>query len=88
MRNFFDHLLIGENAGIQVNSINPRKLLNSKWTAINPTNKEKHFLVIEVEFNEEGEVTGCLIEAVISNRCMPIQWHDLENADEWLHGWK
>ncbi|MDG2273005.1 MAG: TIGR02450 family Trp-rich protein [Halioglobus sp.] len=71
-----------------MNTINPSKLLNSKWTAINPTKKEKHFLVTEVEFNEQGEAICCVLEAVISNRCTPIQWRDLENANEWLYGWK
>jgi tryptophan-rich hypothetical protein len=71
-----------------VNTINPRKLLNSKWTAVSPTNKEKHFLVTEVEFNEEGQLVRCLIEAVMSNRTAPIQWHELEDTNKWLHGWK
>ena len=71
-----------------MNSINPGKLLNSKWTAINPAKKEKHFIVTEVEFNEEGEVLHCLIEAVISKRAVPIQWQDLKDTDKWLHGWK
>ena len=71
-----------------MNTINPRKLLNSKWTAVSPTNKEKHFLVTEVDFNEEGEPVLCLIEAVISSRAAPIQWHELEDTNKWLHGWK
>ena len=39
-----------------MNNINPGKLLNSKWTAVNPVNKEKHFLVTEIALDEEGEV--------------------------------
>ncbi|WP_197469207.1 TIGR02450 family Trp-rich protein, partial [Oleiphilus sp. HI0125] len=39
-----------------MNKIDPKKLLNSKWTAVRPLNKEKHFMVAEVEFDEEGEV--------------------------------
>ena len=31
-----------------MNRINPAKLLHSKWTAVEPKNKEKHFLVVEV----------------------------------------
>jgi hypothetical protein len=27
-----------------MNNINPKKLLNSKWTAVTPVNKEKHFM--------------------------------------------
>ncbi|MDG2048153.1 MAG: TIGR02450 family Trp-rich protein [Halioglobus sp.] len=69
-------------------TINPRKLLNSKWTAVSPRKKEKHFLVTEVEFNEEGDVLVCTIEAVISSRATSIQWHELEDTNKWLHGWK
>ncbi|MEZ8121272.1 TIGR02450 family Trp-rich protein [Vibrio splendidus] len=43
-----------------MNRINPKKLLRSKWTAVSPIKKEKHFMVTEVEF-EEGEVIRCLI---------------------------
>jgi tryptophan-rich hypothetical protein len=71
-----------------VNKFNPKKLLNSKWTAVKPIQKEKHFLITEVEFNEEGEVVHCLIEAVISHRAVPIQWRDLEDTHKWLQGWK
>ena len=71
-----------------MNKINPKKLLNSKWTAVKPVGKEKHFLVTELEFDEEGDVVHCLIEAVISNRSAPIQWKKLINNDNWLQGWK
>ena len=39
-----------------MNQIHPKKLLNSKWTAIRPINKEKHFVVSRVEFDDEGLV--------------------------------
>jgi len=71
-----------------VNTINPKKLLHSKWTAVSPTNKEKHFLVTELEFDEEGKVVHCLIEAVISNRSEPIDWAELQHRNSWLQGWK
>ena len=71
-----------------VNKINPKKLLNSKWTAVNPVKKEKHFLVSELEFDDDGEVIHCLIEAVISNRSEHIDWKVLKDSERWLHGWK
>ncbi|EHC06529.1 MULTISPECIES: TIGR02450 family Trp-rich protein [Shewanella] len=71
-----------------MNKINPKKLLNSKWTAVKPTNKEKHFLVTEIEFDEEGVVISCSIEAVMSKRVIPINWHDLKDEGLWLQGWK
>lgn len=70
------------------NRINPRKLLDSKWTAVEPAQKEKHFIVTEMEFDDEGAVTSCVIEAVMSKRTFPIQWRDLKNQDQWIQGWK
>ena len=71
-----------------MNKINPKKLLNSKWTAVNPVKKEKHFLVSELDFDDEGEVIHCLIEAIISSRAELIDWKVLKDSDNWLQGWK
>jgi tryptophan-rich hypothetical protein len=71
-----------------VNKINPKKLLNSKWTAVRPINKEKHFMVTEIEFDEEGAVISSSIEAVISKRTELIDWHDLKDESLWLQGWQ
>ena len=71
-----------------MNTVSPKKLLNSKWTAIHPVNKEKHFLITEVEFNEEGAVIHCLMEAVITRRSFPIQWRDLHDGNKWINGWR
>ena len=71
-----------------LNKINPKKLLKSKWTAVEPTKREKHFMVTGVEFDEEGAVVSCSIEAIISKRSIPIQWQDLKDMSHWVHGWK
>lgn len=71
-----------------MNKINPKKLLNSKWTAVIPTNKEKHFMVSDLEIDEEGLVVYCCLEAVMSKRTVQINWHDLKNNSHWLQGWK
>jgi tryptophan-rich hypothetical protein len=71
-----------------VNKINPKKLLNSKWTAVAPAKREKHFLVTEVEFDDTGDLVHCLIEAVLSKRSAPIDWQELKNSENWLQGWK
>jgi tryptophan-rich hypothetical protein len=71
-----------------MNKINPKKLLNSKWTAVSPKNKEKHFLVSEVEFDEEGVVVSCSLEAIISKRSASINWLELTDASSWIQGWK
>ncbi|MCW3171105.1 TIGR02450 family Trp-rich protein [Shewanella subflava] len=71
-----------------MNKINPAKLLNSKWTAVKPTNKEKHFLVTEIEFDENNVVINCEIEAVMSKRIMAIDWQQLTDSQQWIQGWK
>ncbi|QEY60202.1 TIGR02450 family Trp-rich protein [Pseudomonas sp. C27(2019)] len=71
-----------------MHQINPKKLLHSKWTAVSPINKEKHFLVTELKFDEEGTVIHCLLEAVISNRVAPIDWQELKNSAHWRQGWQ
>lgn len=71
-----------------MNKISAKKLLSSKWTAVNPKNKEKHFLVTEIEFDEDESVVSCSIEAVMSKRPISIQWQELEDASKWAHGWK
>jgi len=71
-----------------MNKINPQKLLNSKWTAAIPKNKEKHFIVSEMEFDEDDVVLLCSLEAVMSKRSVSIDWHDLKDDSNWIYGWK
>jgi tryptophan-rich hypothetical protein len=70
-----------------MNRINPKKMLGSKWTAVTPSNKERHFIVSEVEIEEEL-VVSCRIEAVMSKRSIPINWNELKNDSNWIHGWR
>ena len=71
-----------------MNKINNKKLLNSKWTAVKPVGKERHFIVTELKFDENNNVTHCLIEAVISNKSKLINWIELKSSLDWLQGWK
>ncbi|MBQ4862415.1 TIGR02450 family Trp-rich protein [Pseudoalteromonas sp. MMG013] len=71
-----------------MHKMNPRKLLNSKWTAISPQHKEKHFIVSEVEFDEEGRITLCIIEAVMTKRAIEVDWRTLKEGDMWKVGWR
>lgn len=71
-----------------MNQINPKKLLNSKWTAVEPVAREKHFIVSDIKFDEEKAVVACFIEPVMSGRLIAIDWHDLKDDTQWLHGWK
>lgn len=71
-----------------MNKIHPKKLLQSKWTATSPKNKEKHFVVTEMELDEDGNVVKCVIEAVMSKREQEMNWQDLKDPELWRQGWK
>lgn len=45
-------------------------------------------MVTEIEFDEEGVVLSCSLQAVLSKRSMAINWQDLVNDNNWIHGWK
>jgi len=71
-----------------LNKINPKKLLNSTWTAVHPVQKELHFIVTDLRLNQEGEVVHCELEAIMTKRSRIIEWQTLTDSDEWLQGWK
>lgn len=71
-----------------MNRINPKKLLNSKWTAVEPKDKQKHFMVTKMKFDDDGEVSLCLIEAVLTRKETAIDWQELTDHKVWLQGWK
>jgi tryptophan-rich hypothetical protein len=67
--------------------LNPRKLLLSKWTAAQPLNREKHFLVSDVLCDEEGVVLEVELQAVLTHRCQRMPWQALQDAQIWKMGW-
>ncbi|WLH91175.1 TIGR02450 family Trp-rich protein [Pseudomonas sp. FP453] len=71
-----------------MNRINPAKLLLSKWTAAQPHNKEKHFLVTELFRDDEGSVLEIELQAVMTRRAERLAWQTLQNADDWKIGWQ
>lgn len=73
-----------------VNKFNPKKLLNSKWTAVNPQNKELHFIVVKLIESEvdEGKIERCLLQSVMHKTDYEIACTDLKNSSAWQQGWK
>ena len=71
------------------NTLSPKKLCHTKWTAVEPMNKEKHFLVTRiVEPVPPGlPVVSVEIEAVHSGRTQLIAWRELKDAARWRRGW-
>jgi tryptophan-rich hypothetical protein len=72
-----------------MNPLNPKKLLLSKWTAVTPVAKQKHFLVSRVIQPElpTDPVEFVEIEAVFSKATQIISWRDLRNNQMWRQGW-
>jgi tryptophan-rich hypothetical protein len=70
------------------NRVSPKSLLHSKWTRTEVQNKEKHFIIVEVEYDENQQVEKCVIEAVINNNCYDINWRDLKQPAKWKQGWQ
>lgn len=71
-----------------MNRLNPAKLLLSKWTAAQPVNREKHFLVTELFRDEAGTVLEIELQAVLTQRRERLAWQTLQNAEAWRMGWK
>ena len=71
-----------------MNLLNPKKLLLSKWTAVRPLHKDKHFLVAKVVDPpvEGSKIEWIEIEAVFSGDTQRISWRDLQNEDIWKQG--
>ena len=70
-----------------MNKVSPKKLLLSKWTKLDVVNKEKHFTIIDVEYDENKLVIKCVIRAEINNCEYVINWRDLKEIDQWRIGW-
>ena len=72
-----------------MNPLNAKKLLLSKWTAVQPVKKDKHFLVTKViEPLVAGDNAEWLeIEAVFSRATQRVVWRDLQNEEVWKQGW-
>lgn len=72
-----------------MNPLHPKKLLLTKWTAVQPQAKDKHFLVTGVITPEppEVEIQGVEIEALFSKATRRIDWRELRDEGLWRQGW-
>jgi len=70
-------------------SWHPKKLTNSKWTAVMPQQREKHFIVVTVEVDAEDAqvIRQVTLEAVLSKRQFTLHWKALGDTAQWLPGW-
>ena len=73
---------------MNINRINPNKLLLSKWTAVEPKQKERHFIVTKLIRAENKDIIACELEAVINKHVYETDWHALKDSSFWLMGWR
>ncbi|MSR16522.1 MAG: TIGR02450 family Trp-rich protein [Methylococcaceae bacterium] len=71
-----------------MNKINPAKLMLSKWTAVKPKQKERHFIVTKLIYNEDQIIISCELEAVINQHIYQMDWQELKDSACWQMGWK
>lgn len=71
-----------------INRLSPKKLLRSKWTAVEPRKREKHFLVTRVITDDDNVPRSCVLEAVHSRREIELDWRELKNREQWRVGWR
>ena len=74
---------------VKTSKLNPKKLLLSKWTAVAPQNKEKHFIVSQLLLPDDPALPLDLIEleAIFSKRVYVLPWRDLQDKAIWRQGW-
>jgi len=72
-----------------MNRLHPKKLLLTKWTAVAPQHKDKHFMVTKVVLPDvPGEAIEWVeIEALFSRVVQRIAWRELKDPERWRQGW-
>lgn len=77
----------------QKRRLSNKKLLLSKWTALMPENREKHFLVSRVHdpllpSDQTIPKQYIELEAVLTKRHYLLPWTDLTDCTRWVCGWQ
>ncbi len=77
--------------------LGPKKLLQSKWTAVHPREREKHFVVVRLVDPDHAPVDApgsvgtadlrVLLQAVYSKRTWTLPWRELTDPAQWRQGW-
>ena len=73
----------------RMTSLNPKKLLLTKWTAVRPIDRQKHFLVTKVFTPDDpaAAIEWVEIEALMTGACQQIVWRSLLDERLWRQGW-
>lgn len=61
------------------------KVLGSKWTAAEPQNGEKHFLVTRIADHKRRELK---LECVVTKSTLFISYTELTRSGRYISGWR
>lgn len=69
--------------------LSPKKLLHTKWSAVEPRHREKHFIVTALVEPDPptAPVEQVVVQAVLTRRCRTIAWRELRDTTRWRRGW-
>ena len=70
--------------------LDSKRLLASKWTAVEPRNREKHFVVRHLSKCSAGgrKEDYVELEAILSGRMHRLPLHELSDPTRWTRGWR
>ena len=71
-----------------MNQVNPKKVLDSKWTALLPKNREKHFVITRCSYSAPNKLDKVFLQAVLTGAVYEIAWRDLKDSNVWRIGWQ
>ena len=63
-------------------------LQNSKWTAVEPVNRARHFELKALERTGlQSDHILCVMRCVVTRSSHRVPWKDLKNKKKWRKGW-
>ena len=63
-------------------------LQNSKWTAVEPVNRARHFELKALERTGlQSDHILCVMSCVVTRSSHRVPWKDLKNKKKWRKGW-
>jgi len=65
----------------------PQKRIGSKWTAMAPQHREKHFELIGVEKSGSSQSHKYLLRSILSGKVYPVEAEVLQDLNRWHKGW-
>jgi tryptophan-rich hypothetical protein len=66
----------------------PKNMVGSKWTALRPVNKEKHFVVSGQHKSSDETDSEFQIRSILTERIQAVKLSVLQDVTIWKRGWE